>query len=184
MRESDRQLVLRARVDDHAAYGQLVARHQGRVRGWLRHLCGDHAEADDLAQNAFVRAWTRIGDLKDAARFVPWLMKIAYYEFLQSRRASGRRERFMERLANEQEPVQQDQTDAARDAALDLRRTLAILSRRERAVVILELCLWLFARRGKRIDRIAAGHGQVNDPPRQPKGTGAVRCARLTTNKR
>ena len=64
-------------------------------------------------------------------------MKIAYYEFLQSRRASGRRERFMERLANEQEPVQQDQTDAARDAALDLRRTLAILSRRERAVVVL-----------------------------------------------
>ena len=73
MRESDRQLVLRAWLDDHAAYGELVARHQGRVRGWLRHLCADHAEADDLAQNAFVRAWTRIRDLKDAARFVPWL---------------------------------------------------------------------------------------------------------------
>ena len=158
MRESDRQLVLRARVDDHAAYGELVARHQGRVRGWLRHLCGDHAEADDLAQNAFVRAWTRIGDLKDAARFVPWLMKIAYYEFLQSRRASGRRERFMERLANEQEPVQQDQTDAARDAALDLRRTLAILSRRERAVVVLNYAY-------------GYSHGEVSELTGLPLGT-------------
>ena len=158
MRESDRQLVLRARVDDHAAYGELVARHQGRVRGWLRHLCGDHAEADDLAQNAFVRAWTRIRDLKDAARFVPWLMKIAYYEFLQSRRASGRRERFMERLANEQEPVQQDQTDAARDAALDLRRTLAILSRRERAVVVLNYAY-------------GYSHGEVSELTGLPLGT-------------
>ena len=102
MPESDEQLVLRARLGDREAYGELVARHQGRVRGWLRHLCRNHAEADDLAQDAFVRAWTRLGNLKNAARFAPWLMRIAYNGFLQSRRSQRRRERMLERLAQEQ----------------------------------------------------------------------------------
>lgn len=137
MRESDRQFVLQARLGDQAAYGELVARHQGRVRGWLRHLCGDHAEADDLAQEAFVRAWDRIGDLKDAARFSPWLMKIAYNEFLQSRRALRKRERLVERLAAEHDPADERGATPEPEIALELRRVLSVLSKRERAVVVL-----------------------------------------------
>lgn len=137
MQESDRQCVLRARAGDHAAYGELVARHQGRVRGWLRHLCGDHAEADDLAQEAFVRAWTRLGDLKDAARFSSWLMRIAYTEFLQSRRRAQKRQRLAEKLATEQD-VHGNMAPAAQpEHAIELERVLSILSKRERAVVIL-----------------------------------------------
>ena len=137
MRESDRQLVLRARVGGHAAYGELVARHQGRVRGWLRHLCGDHAEADDLAQEAFVRAWTRLGDLKDAARFSSWLMRIAYNEFLQSRRRAQKRQRLAERLAAEQDISGNVASAPQPETAVELERVLSILSERERAVVVL-----------------------------------------------
>ena len=137
MRESDRQFVLRARVGDHAAYGELVARHQGRVRGWLRHLCGDHAEADDLAQEAFVRAWTRLGDLKDAARFSSWLMRIAYNEFLQSRRRAQKRQRLAERLAAEQDVSGNMASAPQPETAVELERVLSILSERERAVVVL-----------------------------------------------
>ncbi len=137
MRKSDRQCVLQARLGDHAAYGELVARHQGRVRGWLRHLCGNHAEADDLAQEAFVRAWTRIGDLKDADRFSAWLMKIAYNEFLQSRRSAQKRQRLAERLATEQDAHGNMASTAQPETAVELERVLAILSERERAVVVL-----------------------------------------------
>ena len=137
MRESDRPLVLQARLGDHAAYGELVARHQGRVRGWLRHLCGDHAEADDLAQEAFVRAWTRLGDLKDAARFSSWLMRIAYNEFLQSRRRAQKRQRLAERLAAEQDISGNVASAPQPETAVELERVLSILSERERAVVVL-----------------------------------------------
>ena len=137
MRESDRPLVLQARLGDHAAYGELVARHQGRVRGWLRHLCGDHAEADDLAQEAFVRAWTRLGDLKDAARFSSWLMRIAYNEFLQSRRRAQKRQRLAERLATEQDVSGNTASAPQPETAVELERVLSILSERERAVVVL-----------------------------------------------
>lgn len=137
MRECDRPLVLQARLGDHAAYGELVARHQGRVRGWLRHLCGDHAEADDLAQEAFVRAWTRLGDLKDAARFSSWLMRIAYNEFLQSRRRAQKRQRLAERLATEQDVHGSVAPATQPEHAVELERVLSILSGRERAVVVL-----------------------------------------------
>jgi len=137
MQESDRQCVLRARAGDHAAYGELVARHQGRVRGWLRHLCGDHAEADDLAQEAFVRAWTRLGDLKDAARFSSWLMRIAYNEFLQSRRRAQKRQRLAERLTTEQDVHGTTAPGTQPEHAIELERVLSILSERERAVVVL-----------------------------------------------
>lgn len=137
MRQGDKPLVLQALVGDHAAYGELVARHQGRVRGWLRHLCGDHADADDLAQEAFMRAWTRLGDLKDAARFSSWLMRIAYNEFLQSRRRAQKRQRLAERLAAEQDVSGNRAPARPPETAVELERVLSILSERERAVVIL-----------------------------------------------
>lgn len=157
MRESDQQLVLRAKADDHAAFGELVARYQGEVRGWLRHLCGGTAEADDLAQDAFVRAWTRIGKLKDAARFKQWLMKIAYNEFLQSRRSGKRRDRMMERFEEHQETLKRS-TAATAESAVELEQVLAILSERERAAVVLNYAY-------------GYSHGEVSELTGIPLGT-------------
>ena len=137
MGETDQQLVLRARLDDRAAYGELVARHQGRVRGWLRHLCRDYAEADDLAQEAFVRGWTRLGELRDTTRFAQWLMKIAYNAFLQSRRSSRRQDRLTELLETEQHRLLDNSAAEVSHSRSELRRVLTVLSRRERAVVVL-----------------------------------------------
>lgn len=158
MQESDRQFVLRARAGDHAAYGELVARHQGRVRGWLRHLCGDHAEADDLAQEAFVRAWTRLSKLKDAARFSSWLMKIAYNEFLQSRRSSDRRNRMMERFELNQKALKGAAPAETPETAVELQRVLSILSERERAAVVLNYAY-------------GYSHGEVSELTGIPLGT-------------
>ena len=158
MQPADQSLVLQARLGDHAAYGELVARHQGRVRGWLRHLCGDHAEADDLAQEALVRAWTRLGDLKDTGRFAPWLMKIAYNEFLQSRRASDRRKRMMERFERDQKTLRHSAPAEAPESGLELQRVLAVLSDKERAAVVLNYAY-------------GYSHGEVSELTGIPLGT-------------
>jgi len=138
MPDSDEQLVRRAQVRDHAAFGELVARHQQKIRNWLAHLCGDRTRADDLAQNTFIRAWERIRSLQEAAKFSPWLMRIAYNEFLKSHRAAGRRLRMTKRFARHQDVLGGGGETRADDISrLELERALALLSEQERAVVVL-----------------------------------------------
>ncbi len=86
----EERLVHRARLGDVEAFGALVRLHQGRIRGFLRRLCRDHALADDLAQECFLLAWRRIADCREAARLNAWLCSIAYRCFLQALRRQRR----------------------------------------------------------------------------------------------
>lgn len=72
----DAGLVTAARAGSDAAFARLVERHQGRLRGFLRRVAG--AEADDVAQEALLAAWTGLRGLKDPAGFRPWLYGIAW----------------------------------------------------------------------------------------------------------
>ena len=66
----------------------LTTRHLEDLRRLLTALCcGDRMTADDLAQDTLLKAYVQIDSLKDAEKFRPWLMKIAYTTFLNSRRA-------------------------------------------------------------------------------------------------
>lgn len=84
----DQALVARVLLaDDRRAFEQLLRRHQGLVRAQLRRLLkGDHARADELAQETFLLAWRRLHQFRGDARFSTWLHRIAYTCFLQSRR--------------------------------------------------------------------------------------------------
>jgi RNA polymerase sigma factor (sigma-70 family) len=84
----DQALVARVLLsDDRRAFEQLLRRHQGMVRAQLRRLLhGDHAAADDLAQEAFLLAWRKLGQFRGDARFSTWLYRIAYSCFLQAYR--------------------------------------------------------------------------------------------------
>jgi DNA-directed RNA polymerase specialized sigma24 family protein len=81
---SDAELI--ARVvgdDDRHAFAALVRRHQSAVRALLRRLtCGDAARADDLAQDAFLRAYRGLPGFRGGAKFSSWLYRIAYNVFL------------------------------------------------------------------------------------------------------
>lgn len=69
----------RARGGSDAAFAQLVQRHQGAIRTFLRRATGKGwAEADDLAQETFLVAWRSLGSLKDPAGFRSWLMGVAW----------------------------------------------------------------------------------------------------------
>jgi RNA polymerase sigma factor (sigma-70 family) len=56
-------------VTSREPFARLVEAHQQAVRAFLRRLCGDRAEADDLAQEVFIAAWTGLDS------FRPWSCK-------------------------------------------------------------------------------------------------------------
>src|SRR5438552_9277855 len=64
--------------NDRASYGKLVERYQRRVYALCYSLVADWAEAQDLAQESFVRAWMDLAKLRDPARFGPWLRRVAF----------------------------------------------------------------------------------------------------------
>ena len=85
---TDAELIARALVADaHAAFGDLVRRHQSAVRNFLRHLtAGDAALADDLAQETFLQAWRGLASFRQTAPFPTWLLGIAHNHWRNARR--------------------------------------------------------------------------------------------------
>ena len=117
-----------------AAFGELVRRHQGIVRGMLQRMCRNHALADDLAQDTFIRAYEKIGSFKGTGSFKSWMCSIAYTEFLKSARKRKSTERVMEKFQTGVED-----TEAPRDmgSVVDLDRGLATLKEEERTLVVM-----------------------------------------------
>ncbi|HUW12795.1 MAG TPA: RNA polymerase sigma factor [Anaerolineae bacterium] len=73
---TNRQLVERARGGDREAFGDLVDRYRDMVYGLGYHLTRDFESARDLAQDAFVQAYLKLGQLRDPDRFSGWLRQI------------------------------------------------------------------------------------------------------------
>jgi RNA polymerase sigma factor (sigma-70 family) len=71
-------------LDDHQAFAEIVALYQGRVRGFLTRLTGRRDAADDLAQETFLKAYRYLGSFEGRGRFVSWLLRVAYQEFVTS----------------------------------------------------------------------------------------------------
>jgi RNA polymerase sigma-70 factor (ECF subfamily) len=131
----DNALVARAVAQhDAAAFGELVKRHQSRVRNFLRKMTRDVETADDLAQDAFLHAWDRLHTFTGSGSFVGWLMSVAYTTFLQSKRRSGRYREVLEAAGREPD---RESVSRLADEIGDLDRFLAVLTEEERAVMIL-----------------------------------------------
>jgi RNA polymerase sigma-70 factor (ECF subfamily) len=92
-REAVDALVARARGGDEEAFGELVKAFHGRVYGVMYRMVNNAEEARELAQQAWVRAWQRLGSYKGDAQFFTWLYRIAVNAALdEARRAARRRE--------------------------------------------------------------------------------------------
>lgn len=126
-------LVVRlAALGDEAAFAELVRRHQTRARGLMRYLCGDSALADDLAQQAFLRAWQDLAGLRDPKRFAPWFRQLSVNVWRKHLRRHDPL-RGAEAVATER-----SQTTTP-DLGLDLDRALARLEPDPRLCVVLSL---------------------------------------------
>ena len=79
----DVELAALAAAGDRSAFGELVRRHGSAVRGLLRRMGAPAAEADDVAQDAFLIAFERVGEFRGQGTFVAWVRKIAARAYLR-----------------------------------------------------------------------------------------------------
>jgi RNA polymerase sigma-70 factor (ECF subfamily) len=89
-RTPDDDIVRRIRNGDTALYEILMRRHNQRIYRIARTILRDDAEAEDVMQEAYVRAYQHLGDFAGEAKFSTWLTKIAIYEALSRLRRRAR----------------------------------------------------------------------------------------------
>ena len=70
-------LVNRARRGDLKAYDELVQRYQQRIYATIYHMTSNHEDANDLAQEAFIKAYSALKSFKGGSSFYTWLYRIA-----------------------------------------------------------------------------------------------------------
>ena len=135
MELTDADLVARVLVDeDQHAFGELVRRHQSTVRGLLRNLTRtDMALADDLSQEAFIRAYKNIRSFRGEAKFSTWLYRIAYNVF----REDARRRKELVGIDERQLEAEQDPQTVDPALRQDLMHALSLLPLPERSAVLL-----------------------------------------------
>jgi RNA polymerase sigma-70 factor (ECF subfamily) len=94
-------LIERAKRGDAVAYERIVREHQTIAfrTAWM--ITGSAAEAEEAAQDAFVKAHGALHRFRRGARFRPWLLQIVANEARNRRLAAGRRERLVARAAGE-----------------------------------------------------------------------------------
>jgi RNA polymerase sigma factor (sigma-70 family) len=71
------ELVQRARDGDLTAYDELVKRYQERIYATIYHMTSNHEDANDLAQDSFIKAYSALKSFKGGSSFYTWLYRIA-----------------------------------------------------------------------------------------------------------
>jgi RNA polymerase sigma factor (sigma-70 family) len=164
------EAIARASAGDAAAFGALVERHQEVAfrAAWL--VVRDPALAEDVAQDAFVRAYRRIGTFRAGEPFRPWLLRIVTNLALNEVRARGRRAGLLARataLTSRDPAPSPDVRAVAGDDAAALLRAIGELPADDRTILHLRFFLDLPER------EIAAAIGK-------PAGTVKSRLHRAT----
>jgi RNA polymerase sigma-70 factor (ECF subfamily) len=97
----ERELVRRARAGDGRAFEELVGPHWETAVRLAYLITGSRSDAEDVAQEALLKAWRALGRFRSSRPFRPWLLRIVANEARNRRRASGRRARLELRAAGE-----------------------------------------------------------------------------------
>jgi RNA polymerase sigma factor (sigma-70 family) len=141
---TDADLIARARAGDDHAYGMLVARHQTVAFRTAYVITGHAADAEDAAQEAFIKARAAMGRFREGAPFRPWLLTIVANEARNRRRSAGRRLALAGRAAaaESRAPVPLPEAEAlASDDRRELAAAIAKLAPDHREVIALRFLL-------------------------------------------
>jgi RNA polymerase sigma factor (sigma-70 family) len=137
------ELVRRARGGDVSAYEELVRRYQGIAHRTAYLITRQAAEAEDAAQQAFVKAYRALDRFDPDRPFRPWLLRIVGNEARNLRRSAGRRASMELALALQPEVLEAspEQEAVARERRESLHRALEGLSETDRRVIALRYFL-------------------------------------------
>ncbi|HMB58516.1 MAG TPA: RNA polymerase sigma factor [Xanthomonadales bacterium] len=136
--DEDKDLVASAQQGDMAAFESLYRRHRDRIYGLVWRLGGgDHGLAEDLLQEAFVRAWLKLDSFRGESRFSTWLHRLSANVALSDRRIKVRRARFEGSMDEATERTAIGAKDVHAGDRADLEKSIARLPERARTVLIL-----------------------------------------------
>jgi len=130
-REREQRVVDRARDGDMSAFEELYRRHAGRVYAVCLRIVGDPARAEDLSQEAFVRAWRGLKGFRGDSRLSSWLHRIAVNVALRDLRRNARQEVELD------ETVHAAPAQSGPIALRDLEQAIQALPDRARTVFVL-----------------------------------------------
>ncbi|MGB8224392.1 MAG: sigma-70 family RNA polymerase sigma factor [Polyangiales bacterium] len=85
------ELVARAKAGDVAAFDELVRKYRPRVYSLALHLTGQASDADDITQDAFLKAYHRLADFEGRSEFFTWIYRITLHRALNAKRDRKRR---------------------------------------------------------------------------------------------
>jgi RNA polymerase sigma factor (sigma-70 family) len=123
------ELVERARRGDTAAYEVIVQTYQGIAFRVAYLIAGSAADAEEAAQDGFIKAYRALGRFRRGAPFRPWLLRIVANEARNRRRSTVRRDKLALRTAAEQ---------ASGDAAPSPEAAVLVAEQRETLLQALE----------------------------------------------
>jgi RNA polymerase sigma-70 factor (ECF subfamily) len=131
--DNEYDLVARARSGDVAAYEELVRMYQGVATRVARMVAG--ADAEDVAQEAFVRAYNALDRFREGAPFRPWLLRIVVNLAHNAVRTRARHERVIARVPPAPATGAADDAVVLRDEGRRLHDALRSLPERDRTVL-------------------------------------------------
>ncbi len=135
-RARERDLVRRAQDGDLAAFEQLYRENVGRIYAVCLRLCCDATLAEELTQDAFVRAWEKLKSFRGDSAFSSWMHPLAVNLGLTRRRSQKRYEARVT-TTDDVTNLERPQPSAGREAGLDVERALAQLPPGARSVFVL-----------------------------------------------
>ena len=101
MGDPDHDLVLQCQQGDPVAFETLVSQHQRMIHSLTFRMTGSAADAEDLAQETFIRAFDQLDTFRGSAKFSTWLYRIAVNICLNWRQSEARRFRLRTACADE-----------------------------------------------------------------------------------
>ncbi len=148
---SDAELVARCQDGDMAAFDDLVTRYRGKVYAMILNMTHNDADAWDLAQDAFIKAWKALPKFEARSNFYTWLYRICHnvtYDWLRKKkiRSEGAefddtiRRDFIEPAARTApaEAIQPDEDAERSELRIRLEEAIDQLSPEHRAVILLK----------------------------------------------
>jgi RNA polymerase sigma-70 factor (ECF subfamily) len=93
--DPDRQLVRMAKKGNKAAFGKLARRYRDSVLTLAYDFLKDYQNAQDVAQDVFMKAFKNIGDFEEKSRFSSWLYRITVNTSLDARKSKVRRRKLL-----------------------------------------------------------------------------------------
>jgi len=129
-------LVQQAQAGDQSAFEALYRLHVGRVNALCRRMLGDAHWAEDVVQEAFIRAWRMLGGFRHESSFGSWLYRLTVnVALLELRSTKRRRARVV--TCEDVTGFEKNQNCTRPERALDLEKAIAGLPEQARIVFVL-----------------------------------------------